>query len=395
MSTNVQRLRKYELHERLGSNNLAEVWKAFDPELQSYVALKIFQANLQNDPAFMTRFWNLPFSQEAQKILSLHHPHIVHIHSFQISRPSESESPLAYVVMDYIDGSTLADYIRGSSYKGESPSAAEVVHLFASIGAAVDYVHQQGVIHGHIKPTNVLLDKRNTSHNRMGEPMLTDIGIAKLLGTSTGALNLWKLDTPLYISPEQVQEHPTNEHSDIYCLGIILYEICTGEPPFHGENKQTIMLQHVNAMPPSPSQVQQNISPALSEVIMRGLAKDPAERFPSAASLVTALAEALDISIPKIPSPSINATNTTSSPANANPARPGLSPSSTTSTGTLPSHSAGQTGHTDHAIHAMNGQTNHKTKLSVAAFALRSHAPSPETALPSDPSGESAPQFAT
>jgi len=128
---------------------------------------------------------------------------------------------------------------------------------------------------------------------------------------------------------------------------------------------------------------------------MRGLAKDPAERFPSAASLVTALAEALDISIPKIPSPSINATNTTSSPANSNPARPGLSPSSTTSTGTLPSHSAGQPGHPDHAIHAMNGQTNHKTKLSVAAFALRSHAPSPETALPSNPAGESAPQFAT
>src|SRR5207247_4960765 len=196
MSTNVQRLRKYELHERLGSNNLAEVWKAFDPELQSYVALKIFQANLQNDPFFMTRFWNLPFSQEAQKLLSLHHPNIVQIHSFQISRPSEADNPVAYIVLDYIEGPTLADYIRETSYKREFPPATDIVHLFASIGASLDYAHQEGVIHGEIKPTNILLDTRNTTRNPMGEPVLADIGITKLLGTSTGALNHLKTDTP-------------------------------------------------------------------------------------------------------------------------------------------------------------------------------------------------------
>jgi serine/threonine protein kinase len=121
VSTNLQRLKKYEVQERLGRSSIAEAWKAFDPELKRYVVLKIFSSDLQNDPVFMTRFWNLPFSQEAQKILALSHPTIVHVHGFEISRPSVSENPLAYVVLDYIVGRSLANYLHDPSYEGHFP----------------------------------------------------------------------------------------------------------------------------------------------------------------------------------------------------------------------------------------------------------------------------------
>src|SRR5436190_9617825 len=111
MPTNVD----LELQERLGSGRTSEVWRAFDPQSQCYVAVKIFHSELVNDPAFMTRFWNVALSPEAQKLHSLHHPTIVQIHGFQISRHVETESPVAYIVMDYIEGPTLADYLRNTS----------------------------------------------------------------------------------------------------------------------------------------------------------------------------------------------------------------------------------------------------------------------------------------
>jgi eukaryotic-like serine/threonine-protein kinase len=168
MSIDLQRFGKYKLQECLGRGGMAEVWKAFDPRLQRYVALKIFSADLQNDPDFMTRLWSLPLAPEAEAIVSLRHPHIVPVHSFQISHPSESARPLTYMVMDYIEGQSLADYLRNTSCKGAFPSAADIVHLLGSIGAALDYAHQKGVIHGDLKPTNILLDNHNTSRNPSG-----------------------------------------------------------------------------------------------------------------------------------------------------------------------------------------------------------------------------------
>ncbi len=324
MSTNLQQLRTYQLQECVGSSSIAEVWKAFDLQSQRSVALKIFRTDLQNDPYFMTRFWNLPFSQEAQKLLSLQHPNIVKIHSFQISRPSEAEHPLAYVVMDYVEGPTLADYIRDTSYKRIFPSATDTVHLFASIGASIDYAHQEGVIHGDIKPTNILLDKRNTSRNPMGEPILADIGMTKLLGTSTGALSHRETDTAFYISPEQVLGHPANERSDLYALGVILYELCTGELPFRGNNEQDIMMQHLNTALPSPALINPAISPALSAVIERSLEKDSAKRFSSAATMITALVEALQVPLIENPSQPDYPTNTLNGQTDLSSAPPTL-----------------------------------------------------------------------
>src|SRR5260370_8825331 len=142
-----KRLGKYELQQRLGQGGMAEVWKALDTQLQRYVAIKVLHANLQEDPNFITRF-----NQEPQLIPSLHHPNTSHIHDFQVSRPPESPSTIAYMVMAYIEGQTLADYIGSTSARGKIPSPTEIVNLFTSTSLAPDRPHQQRIIHRQSKP---------------------------------------------------------------------------------------------------------------------------------------------------------------------------------------------------------------------------------------------------
>ena len=289
-----RRLGKYELQERLGHGGMAEVWKALDTQLQRYVAIKLLHANLQADPEFVKRF-----QHEAQAIASLRHPNIVQIHDFQVSQSSESDSPTAYMVMAYIEGQTLAHYIANTSARGRIPSPVEIVNLFTSISLAVDYAHQKGMIHRDIKPANILLDQHNTTHNPMGEPILTDFGLAKLLGVSAGALTATSLGTPRYTSPEQARGYPGNERSDLYSLGVILYEMVTGVPPFQGDSPNAVLAQHLNATPASPVLLNPNIPPALTMVIMTALAKDPNARFARAATMTAAIAEALNIPPPE------------------------------------------------------------------------------------------------
>src|SRR6266849_1778810 len=216
MGTNPRTLGKYELHERLGRGGMAEVWKAFDPQLRRYVAIKFVQANLRTDPTFATRF-----VREAQAVASLRHPNIIRIYDFETSTTESGES-MAYMVMDYIEGQTLADYIHSTSLVHKFPPVIEIVHLFTSIGAAIDYAHQHGMIHRDIKPANILLDQHNTARNPMGEPILSDFGIVKMMGTATGTLTNSSVGTPLYISPEQAKGQPGDEKSDIYSLGVTL-----------------------------------------------------------------------------------------------------------------------------------------------------------------------------
>ena len=320
MSTHPQQLDKYELHERLGRGGMAEVWKAFDRQLQRYVAIKLLHANLQQDPAFMTRF-----VREARTIASLRHPNIVHIYDFQTSDPSESSNPFAYMVMEYIEGQTLAQYLRNTSRPGKMPPAAELVNLFASISSAIDYAHQHGMIHRDIKPANILLDQPRTTRNPMGEPILADFGIAKLMGNTSSTVTGSWLGTPMYTSPEQAHGQPGNERSDLYSLGVILYEMCTGVPPFHGETMASILVQHITAAPPAPIQMNPDMPLALSGVILCALAKDPEARFSSASELTAAVAEALDmtlpsyLSLPSSPLATINAPAILAQPSGISP----------------------------------------------------------------------------
>ncbi len=278
MSAIPQRLGRYELQKLLGRGSVGEVWKGYDLQARRNVAIKIFHTDLQSDPNFMTRFM-----QEGQVLTSLQHPNIVQVRDVNISRSAGSGGSTAYLVMDYIEGQTLADHLHSTARTGEFPSLPDIVHLFTGLCIAIDYAHQQGVIHGNIKPGNIL---RNKEHISAGEPMLTDFGEAALLGSSGSNR------TPLYISPEQAKGQPATERSDIYSLGIILYEMCTGVQPFHGESSLAIMKQHINTLPTPPILINSNIPLGLSEVILRAIAKDPATRFRTASALARAIAHA-------------------------------------------------------------------------------------------------------
>src|SRR5262249_50281316 len=142
------------------------------------------------------------FEREARFIASLHHANIVQIHDFlQFASTSSSHTSIAYMVMDYIEGPTLADYIRNTSRQGQFPNAADIVSIFTAISLALDYAHEKGMIHRDIKPANIMLDRRNPHGKPMGEPILMDFGIAKL--QSGSAETTRALGTPLYVSPEQ------------------------------------------------------------------------------------------------------------------------------------------------------------------------------------------------
>ena len=291
MSAEPRRLGKYELRERLARGGQGEVWKAYDTGLRRYVAIKLLHVDMQSDPDFVSRF-----EGEARFIASLRHPNIVQIHDFQFVLTPDSDTTIAYMVMDYIQGQTLADYIRNTSRKLQFPAAADIVYIFTEVSLAIDYAHSKGMIHRDIKPANILLDQRMPRRNAVGLPILTDFGIAKLQGGSADKTQV--LGTPLYVSPEQAQHFPGDKRSDLYSLGIILYEMTTGVTPFRGDSLLVILMQHFQELPTPPALINPHIPPALSEVILKSIAKDPDARFQSASAMTIALAESLNLPVP-------------------------------------------------------------------------------------------------
>src|SRR5258706_622298 len=291
MSTDFQHFGKYELHKRMNRNASGEIWKGYDPELQHTVAIKVYYINQHVDSDFIAHFAN-----RMAILTSLHHPNIVPIQDFYIvpsKNPGEATASMACIITDYIEAQTLADYIRATPGLGKLPPRAEILHLFASLRMAIDYGHQNGIVHGNIKPSNILLDKCTTSHSKIGEPLLSDFEWSSLLRNSNGS------NMPLYLAPEQIKGYPANERSDVYALGVILYELCTGGLPFRGNRPVAVMMQHINALPTPPALLNPTISPALTNVVMRSLAKDPEIRFTSASSMTVAMAKALNMPVPE------------------------------------------------------------------------------------------------
>ncbi len=290
MTTQPRRLGKYELRERLARGGQGEVWKAYDLQLQRFVAIKQLNANLQDDSDFIARF-----EREAQLIASLHHPNIVRIHDFQFLTDADSQKPTAYMIMEYIEGSTLADYIRSSSRKRLFPSPSTLLTIFTAVSLALDYAHRRGMLHRDIKPANIMLDIRNPDDGPLGKPVLMDFGIAKLQG---GSDTTKVLGTPLYVSPEQARGQIGSSASDLYSLGIVLYEMTTGVTPFRGETLMELLMRHFNDTPTPPILINPALPQAVSDVILKSIAKEPGERFPSASAMTLALAKAFDVPAP-------------------------------------------------------------------------------------------------
>ncbi len=168
------------------------------------------------------------------------------------------------MVMDYVKGQTLSDYIGSTSRKGTIPSWSDIVYLFAVTSRALDYAHQKGMVHRDIKPANILLDQRLPTARTMGEPILTDFGVARMQGMQTGTVRGSVIGTPAYIAPEQALGQHGDRRCDLYSLGIILYEITTGVTPFRADTAIAIIMQHIHEIPTPPILINPHIPPAVS-----------------------------------------------------------------------------------------------------------------------------------
>jgi serine/threonine protein kinase len=287
LSTAPHRLGKYEFQQFLGKGNVGKVWKARDLSNKREVALKTVYADFQrSDPQFLTRFIT-----DGQVLTTMRHAHLVPILEVNVKRQEESNEITAYLAMDYIVGQTFATYLQNTSYQSNFPPLSEISNFFTSLGLALDYAYQREIVHGNLTPSNILLNQQDASHFPGGAPVLTDIGLAQILGSATNTYT----KAPLYLSPEQAQGYPPSQRSDVYALGVLLYEIYTGTVPFRGENSTATMSQHVHALPTPPTLINPIIPSALSEVILRAIAKDPLTRFPTVSAFAAAIADAYTI----------------------------------------------------------------------------------------------------
>src|SRR6266487_493516 len=257
MATDLRQVGAYELQQRLGRSNRSELWKAYDPQGQRNVAIKLILAQSRGDPDYPVHFRG-----KVAAIASLHHPNIAQIYDARLLSTNDASTTLAYLVMEYVEGQTLANYMHNLSHSGKVPPGPEIVQIFAFIGIAIDYAHQHGIVHGELKPSNVILRRSPGPSSKAIEPVLTDIALTKLLNNTTNTSAKRNLDALLYISPEQARGYPESKYSDIYSMGVMLYEICTGVLPFQGNRPVALLMQHANANPPSPALINPNTHPA-------------------------------------------------------------------------------------------------------------------------------------
>jgi eukaryotic-like serine/threonine-protein kinase len=252
---------KYRLEARIGEGGMAEVFRGLDVRLDRPVAIKILKPDLAKDPGFVERF-----QREAQAVARLNHPGIVSVFD------SGSDDGTHYIVMELIEGRTLGEFLAGGGHLSADKSVEIAEHVCDALGAA----HANGVIHRDIKPGNIIVDRR-------GVVKVTDFGIAHFAtGPDTLAKTATVLGTAAYLSPEQAKGEPVDERSDIYSLGCVLYEMLTNSPPFGGDSAVAVATKHVNEAPVPPSARSQDVPPRLDAVVMRALAKNPANRYPNA-----------------------------------------------------------------------------------------------------------------
>ncbi|HMK12039.1 MAG TPA: Stk1 family PASTA domain-containing Ser/Thr kinase [Acidimicrobiales bacterium] len=262
--------RRYELQRRVGRGGMADVFLARDQLLDRPVALKVLFPEFAQDPAFVERF-----RREAQAAANLNHPNIVSVYDWG------EAAGTYFIVMEYIDGRSLADVLRTEGRI--RPDRA--IDATIAIALALASAHTSGVVHRDIKPANILI-------TRDGQVKVADFGIARALNTAheqdlTQAGSV--MGTASYFSPEQAQGHQLDPRSDLYSLGVVLYEMLTGKPPFTGENPVAIAYKQVHEKPIPPSQIVPTTPPGLEGITLQLLAKDPADRYANCGDLITDL----------------------------------------------------------------------------------------------------------
>jgi serine/threonine protein kinase/tetratricopeptide (TPR) repeat protein len=281
-----QNLGKYRIDQCLGRGGMAEVYKAYQGSLNRHVAIKVMLPHIAGDPQFAANF-----EQEAKNAAALRHPHVVEIYDFDV------QSNLAYIVMEWIEGGTLKDHLDRAKKQGQMLPQLEVIRLVSEVAQALAYAHARRMIHRDIKPLNVMLDLQ-------GRAILTDFGLAKLLsGSEHGALST-VVGTADYMPPEQAQGDPGDPRSDIYSLGVMLYELLTGQLPFQAPTPVQVILKHISEPVPEPRLLRPDIAFSLEAVVLRCLEKQPDDRYQTLDEMLQGLEAAryeLGDSTPPIP----------------------------------------------------------------------------------------------
>lgn len=280
-----KRIENYRIDALLGEGGMGSVYRAYDLSLTRNVALKVMHRQLAKSPQFQKRFM-----QEAQAIARLNHPSIVTIYNFA------SAHGLSYIVMEFVKGLSLGGYIKQLAQQKQVVQLNESLNLIAQSAESLGYAHRQGVVHRDIKPDNILI-KPLDQPEREGEPPLraivTDFGLAKLLEggieTATGTF----MGTLPYMSPEQALAKPIDGRSDIYSLGVVLYQLATGRLPFDIKSPTEAVMKHMNETPPEPRQIQPGLPVAVEQVIEKSLAKHSSERFQTGEEFAGALRKAM------------------------------------------------------------------------------------------------------
>jgi serine/threonine protein kinase len=270
-------LGKYRIVARLGRGGMAEVYKAYQSGLDRYVAIKVMLAHLSRDPEFVQRF-----QREALATGKLTHPHIVQALDF------DSDSGMYFMVMQFINGPTLGTEIRARQEQGQSFSMAEIGRIALDLGDALDYAHTRKMVHRDLKPANIMI-------NEAGQVLITDFGVARMLEgtqyTATGTMT----GTPTYMSPEQGQGQRVDHRSDLYTLGIILYELATGRVPYEAETPIALVIKHISAPLPPPDQFNSEIAEPMAQVLIKATAKQPDDRYQTGLALAQAWREAVGL----------------------------------------------------------------------------------------------------
>ncbi len=253
---------------------MAEVYKAYQPTLDRYVSIKLMHSFLAEDKDFLGRF-----QREAKAAAQLRHPNIVQVHDFDVL-----DGVYYYMVMEFIDGHTLQDKLQELVAANEIMPLDGAIHIAGEVACALSYAHGRGVIHRNIKPSNVMI-------NREGHVILTDFGMAKIVGdaryTTVGAI----AGTPNYIPPEQGLGKPADARSDIYSLGAMFFQMVTGRLPYQADSAVAVLLKHINNPIPVASQINPDLPPGIDRIIFKALAKNPDDRYQTAGEFIEHLKE--------------------------------------------------------------------------------------------------------
>ena len=259
---------RYELGSLLGMGGMGEVYRAWDGTLGREVAIKLLRPEYAGSRDFVTRF-----EREAKNAASLSHPNVVRVFD-----AGETPEGTRYIAMEYVPGGTLSDRIR----EGGALKPREAIEVAYQLAAALSYAHGRGIVHRDVKPQNVLM-------TGLGDAKVADFGIARAVEATVLTRADMVVGSVGYLSPEQARGEPVDHRTDLYALGVVLYEMLTGGLPFVAESPIAVAMKHVTQAPPSPSATNSAVSADLAGVTLRLLAKDPSDRYASAGDLMTDL----------------------------------------------------------------------------------------------------------